>query len=90
MALLGKQNTRLITPVKKLKGKDLTNEQKYHNQLVSKFRLPIENLFNWIIEKTNIQKASKVHSTSALLIHSWGKLAVAFFLIVFNYRFAFV
>ena len=85
IALLSGQNIKLITPVKKPKGADLTDRQKYHNRLVSKFRQPIESLFNWIIEKTNIQKASKVRSTEALLIHCWGKLAVAFFLLVFNY-----
>lgn len=83
--LLAEQQTQLITPVKKPKGKDLTDKEKYHNRLVSKFRQPIESLFNWIIEKTNIQQASKVRSTDALLIHCWGKLAVAFFLLVFNY-----
>ncbi len=83
--LLKEQHSRLITPRKKPKGKDLTEQQKYHNRLVSKFRQPIESLFNWIIEKTNIQKASKVRSTDALLIHCWGKLAVAFFLLVFYY-----
>lgn len=85
IALLTAQNTQLITPVKKPKGGNLTDEEKYHNRLVSKFRQPIESLFNWIIEKTNIQKASKVRSTDALFIHCWGKLAVAFFLLVFNY-----
>ena len=84
-AQLAEQNTRLIKPVKKPKGGDLTAAQKYTNRLVSKFRQPIESLFNWIIEKTNIQKAGKVRSTNALLIHCWGKLAVAFFLLVFNY-----
>jgi len=83
--LLKDQHSRLITPRKKPKGKDLTEQEKYHNRLVSKFRQPIESLFNWIIEKTNIQKASKVRSTDALLIHCWGKLAVAFFLLVFYY-----
>lgn len=85
MTLFRAQNTQLITPVKKPKGGDLTENEKYHNRLISKFRQPIESLFNWIIEKTNIQKASKVRSTDALLIHCWGKLAVAFFLLVFNY-----
>lgn len=85
IALLDEQNTQLITPLKKPKGKDLTEKQKYHNRLVSRFRQPIESLFNWIIEKTNIQTASKVRSTDALLIHCWGKLAVALFLLTFNY-----
>jgi len=82
---LSGQNTRLLTGFKKPKGKDLTEFEKYHNRLVSKFRQPIESLFNWIDEKTNIQTASKVRSANALLIHCWGKLAVAFFLFVFNY-----
>ncbi len=89
IAFWAEQNTQLITPIKKPKGADLTEQQKYHNRLVSKFRQPIESLFNWIIEKTNIQKASTVRSTNALLIHCWGKLAVAFFLLVLNYWFAY-
>ncbi len=79
------QNSKLITPVKKPKNKDLTEFEKYHSRLVSKFRQPIESLFNWINEKTGIQKASKVRSTDALMIHCWGKLVVAFYLLVFNY-----
>ncbi len=85
IALLKEQNTKLIAPQKKQKGKELSETQKYYNRLVSKFRQPIESLFNWIIEKTNIQRASKVRSTDALLIHCWGKLAFAFFLLVFYY-----
>ncbi len=85
IAWLKEQNTQLITPQKKPKGKELSEFEKYHNRLVSKFRQPIESLFNWIIEKTNIQKASKVRSTDALLIHCWGKLVFAFFLLVFYY-----
>lgn len=79
------QNTRLLTGFKKPKGKDLTKQEKYHNRLIAKFRQPIESLFNWINEKTNIQKASKVRSTEGLMLHCWGKLAVALFLLVFNY-----
>lgn len=85
IALLKEQNTKLIAPVKKPKGKELSETEKYYNRLAAKFRQPIESLFNWIIEKTNIQKASKVRSTDALLIHCWGKLAFAFFLLVFYY-----
>jgi hypothetical protein len=82
---LNQQNTHLYTGYKKPKGKDLTKFEKYHNRLISKFRQPIESLFNWINEKTQIQTASKVRSADALMIHCWGKLAVAFFLLVFNY-----
>jgi hypothetical protein len=82
---LKEQQTRLIAPQKKPKGKDLTADEKYYNRLVRRLRQPIESLFNWIQEKTQIQRASKVRSTDALMIHCWGKLAVAFFLLVFNY-----
>lgn len=82
---LKEQHARLITPQKKPKGKELTKGESYYNRLVRRIRQPIESLFNWIEEKTGIQKASKVRSTDALLIHCWGKLAVAFFLLVFNY-----
>jgi hypothetical protein len=81
---LREQQTRLIAPKKKPKGKELTTGEKYYNRLVRRIRQPIESLFNWIQEKTGMQRASKVRSTDALLIHCWGKLAVAFFL-VFNY-----
>jgi len=82
---LNGQNTYLYTGRKKPKGKDLTKFEKYHNRLISKFRQPIESLFNWINEKTYIQKASKVRSADGLMLHCWGKLAVAFYLLVFYY-----
>jgi hypothetical protein len=82
---LKEQHTRLIAPQKKPKGKELTNDENYYNRLVRSVRQPIESLFNWMQEKTGIQRASKVRSTDALMIHCWGKLAVAFFLLVFNY-----
>jgi hypothetical protein len=85
ITLLKEQGSRLITPKKKPKGGELTDDEKYYNQLVRSFRQPIESLFNWINEKTNIQKASKVRSTEALFTHCWGKLAVAYFLLVFYY-----
>lgn len=79
------QNTFLLTAFKKPKNAELSTFQKYHNRLISKFRQPIESLFNWINEKTKLQTASKVRSTQGLMLHCWGKLAVAFFLLVFNY-----
>ncbi len=85
VAHLTAQQTRLIAPIKRPKGKDLTLDEKYYNRLVRRIRQPVESLFNWIVEKTGIQRASKVRSTDALMIHCWGKLAVAFFLLVFNY-----
>ena len=47
-------------------------------------RQPIESLFNWIEEKTGIQCASKVRSYQGLLVHVFGRLAAAMYLLVFN------
>ena len=85
IAHLQQQHTKLVAPQKKPKGTELTDDEKYYNRLVRRIRQPVESLFNWIQEKTQIQRASKVRSTDALMIHCWGKLAVAFFLLVFNY-----
>jgi len=82
---LKEQLSRLIAPQKKPKGQELSDAETYYNKLVRRIRQPIESLFNWIQEKTQIQRASKVRSTDALMVHCWGKLAVAFFLLVFNY-----
>lgn len=85
---LKEQNTQLLTGCKKPKGEDLTKLEKYINRLISKFCQPIESLFNWIDEKKKIQTASKVRSTQVLMLHFWGKLSVAFYLLVLNYCFA--
>lgn len=79
------QHSQLLTPCKKPKGRELTAAEKYQSRLVSQLRQPIESLFHWMNEKTGIQTASKVRSTDALLIHCWGKLVVAFFLLCFYY-----
>jgi hypothetical protein len=56
---LKEQQTRLIAPQKKLKGKELTNDEKYYNRLVRRIRQPVESLFNWIQEKTQIHKGKQ-------------------------------
>lgn len=83
--LIKEQHTRLIAPRKKPKGKGLTDDESYYHRLVRRIRQPVVSLFNWIQEKTGIQRASKVRSTDAPMIHCRGKLAVAFFLRVFYY-----
>lgn len=55
------------------------------SRFVSSMRQPIESLFNWIIEKTQIQNGSKIRSSNGLFVHCDGKLAVAFFSLCFNY-----
>jgi len=80
-----RQNTRLLIPKKKPKGKELSCFEKEQNRLISKIRQPIESLFNWLIMKTQIQKASLVRSTDGLLVHCFGKLTFALLLLVFYY-----
>ncbi len=48
-AMLNEQQTTLYTSIKKPKGEELSEEQKYYNRLVSKIRQPIESFFNWLI-----------------------------------------
>ena len=79
------KNSGRVAPQEKPRGKELTEDERYYNRLVRSIRQSIESLFNWIEEKTGIQRASKVRSTDALMINCWGKLAVAFFLLAVNY-----
>jgi hypothetical protein len=82
---LREQNTLLFVPKKKPKGKELKPFEKERNRLISKIRQPIESFFNWLIGKTQIQRASRVRSTDGLLIHCFGKLTFALLLLVFYY-----
>jgi hypothetical protein len=84
-------NSRMMIPFKAVKGQcqTITQRDKAANDLyssaVSKIRQPIEALFNWLIEKTDNQRASKVRSTSGLIVHIFGRIAVAYiFLISFG------
>jgi hypothetical protein len=78
----------MLTPVKAVKGMSERLKQWHKaaddlwSKAVSAVRQPIESLFNWLIEKTDIQRASKVRSTKGLLVHVFGKLAAAFLSIV--------
>ncbi|MES2279352.1 MAG: transposase [Bacteroidota bacterium] len=82
-------NSIMLTPVKGIKGQPevIKQRDKAANDLfstaVSTIRQPIESLFNWLITKTDIQRASKVRSTKGLLIHVFGKIAAAFIYLVF-------
>ncbi len=59
----------MLTPVKSIKGQTEQEEQRdrafndLYSKVVSKVRQPIEGFFNWLIEKTDFQRASKVRST---------------------------
>lgn len=81
-----KQQVRLHTPVKKKKGQDqLSAADRYFSTAVSIVRQSIEALFAWLQDKVKIQQANKVRSTAGALIHAFGKLAAAIFILVFNY-----
>ena len=74
---------KMITPHKEIKGEPEVLKQRekaardLFSQAVSKVRQPIESFFNWLNEKTEIQRASKVRATKGLLVHTFGKLAIA-------------
>ncbi len=79
------KNSIMLTPVKKRKGEPEFLRKMHRaaddlfSKAVSKIRQPIEALFGWIIEKTDIQRASKVRSEKGLLVHVFGRIAAAFF-----------
>lgn len=79
----------MLTPIKAVKGQcewDKQWDKAYVNlfsSAVSSIRQPIESLFNWLIEKTDIQRASKVRSTKGLLTFICGRIAAAFIHLIF-------
>jgi len=83
------KNSVMLTPVKAIKGQ--TEQEKQRNKAaddlfskaVSTVRQPIEGFFNWLIEKTDFQRAGKVRSTKGLMVHVFGKLAAAFINLIF-------
>ena len=75
----------LFTPVKKQKGQEFHDAaDDLLSRAVSSVRQPIESLFNWIEQKTMIQCASKVRSSNGLLVHVFGRLAAALFVLNFS------
>ncbi len=83
-AMLEAQQTTLSAPRKKPKGQELSATEKHYNRMVSRLRQPIESFFKWLIAKTDIQRAGTVRSTQGLMIHCFGKLTFAFYLLMFN------
>ena len=85
-----KNNAVMLTPVKAIKGQTIQEKQRnkaaddLFSKAVSSVRQPIEAFFNWLIEKTDIQRASKVRSTKGLLVHVFGKMSASFIQLIFN------
>lgn len=83
-------NSLMLTPVKGIKNQpeNIRMRNKAADDLfsvaVSRVRQPIEGLFNWLIEKTDIQRASKVRSTKGLMVYAFGRLAAAYIFLIFN------
>ena len=79
----------MLTPIKGIKGQSEQEKQRdrayadLFSTAVSTVREPIESLFNWLIEKTDIQRAGKVRSTKGLLTFVCGRLAAAFIGLIF-------
>ena len=82
-AMLQKSGTYLLTPYKRRRNEPETNVPTLYNRFVSSVRQPLESLFGWLIQTTNLQNASRVRSTNGLLAHCYGKLAVACLLLTF-------
>lgn len=82
-------NVQMLVPIKDIKGQADVEKQrnKAYNDLfstaVSKIRQPIESLFNWLMQKTKIQTASKVRSTKGLLTFVFGRIATAYVNLIF-------
>ena len=76
----------ICTPDKKRKNTEIYEVGKsgLWSRFVSAMRQPIESLFNWMIEKTDIQNGSKIRSGEGLLVHCYGKLAASLFILCFN------
>lgn len=81
--LATRKQTIIMTPIKLKVGQSEWERafNKAADQLfsraVSAIRQPIESLFAWLIEKTDIQRASKVRSTKGLMVHIFGRFAAA-------------
>ena len=84
------KNSVMLTPVRAVKGQTEAEKQwdraadNLFSRAVSKVRQPIEGFFNWLIEKTDFQRASKVRSTKGLMVHVFGKMAAAFINLIFQ------
>ena len=83
---LKNKNIELHTPIKFSKSKKhLTEDEKLYSKIVSSFRQSIEIYFGWLIEKSDIQNASKVRSTKGLFVHVFGRFSAC----LFQYKFTF-
>jgi len=78
--MLEKHNVEIITPIKrKPRQKKLPYWDSIFSTAVSSVKQVIESFNNWIIEKTKIQNASKIRSSSGLTAFIFARVACAIF-----------
>ena len=82
--VMAERGTQLLTPYKRKRNEPETAIPALWSRFVSSVRQPLESLFGWLIQRTNIQNASQVRSTKGLFVHVYGKLAAACLLLTFN------
>jgi hypothetical protein len=80
---LAAHGVQLCTPPKQPKGGQLTAVQQQLGRGIASLRQPIESLFKWLNDKTDLQRASAVRSSAGLFLHCIGKFAVALILLIF-------
>ena len=75
-----------VCPIqKRYKGQgELFYDQKCQNTAISRIRQPIEGYFNWLIELTGFQNASKCRSLKGVLTHIYGKFAASVVFLIFQ------
>jgi len=86
--LYEKYNSVMYRPIKVIKGESIGFKQRNRaynrvfSKAVSTIKEPIEAFFNWLIQKTDIQRSLKIRSTKGLLINIFGRISAVLF--VFN------
>jgi hypothetical protein len=78
--MFSESNVEILTPVKRKRGqKKLAYWDGIYSAAISSVKQAIESLNNWLIEKTNIQRASKVRSAAGLTAFIFARIACALF-----------
>ena len=73
-------NVEILTPIKRKKGQEkLSFWDGVYSSAISSVKQAIESFNNWLIEKTNIQRASKVRSAPGLTAFIFARVACALF-----------
>jgi hypothetical protein len=78
--MMMERNVKIMTPIKRLKGQSqLPYWNKLYSAAISSVKQAIESFNNWLIEKTNIQTASKIRSVAGLTAFVFSRIACACF-----------